>query len=456
MKQLLDDHIKKVHLIGIGGISMSALAKILYKNGYAVSGSDFQDGHEQQELRALGIIVYPSHEASQVLGRDLIIYTSAISPDNPELLEAKRLGIETMTRGHFLGLLTAQFGESIAVSGTHGKTTTTSMISVMLKHTTIDPVLLVGAHVPELGSNTVIGNGDVIVNEACEYYSSFLDFDYSIGVILNIDEDHLDYFRDLSHIQETFVNFANHTRPSGVIIVNQDDPNIRAVTDQITSRIVTYGQSEPADFMAQHIDYDEHGYPQFDIVHDGKTIMNVHLSIPGAYNISNALAAVAAVYQLTDQMDGLAGALNHFRGASRRLESKGLYQGAKLIEDYAHHPREIESTLEAVRKMHPDRTIVVAFQPHTYTRTLKLFDRFAKAFTDCDQVYLVDIYAAREKNIFGISSKDLADAINVQTGNADYVGDMKNLPGRLKDSLNEDCIFIAMGAGDIYKVFDML
>lgn len=456
MKQLLDDHIKKVHLIGIGGISMSALAKILYKNGYQVSGSDFQDGHELRELKALGLEIYPSHEPSQVHGRDLIIYTSAINPENPELVEANRLGIETMTRGHFLGLMTAQFGDSIAVSGTHGKTTTTSMISVMLKHTSMDPVLLVGAHVPELGSNTVIGEGDVIVNEACEYFSSFLDFDYTIGVILNIDEDHLDYFKDLKHIQETFVHFANNAREGGTMVVNIDDPNVAEILDQITTKTVTYSQQGEADFMAKNIRYDEHGLPMFDIVHNNETIMSVHLAIPGAYNISNTLAAVASVYQVTDQLDGLAEVLQNFHGASRRLESKGLFQGAKLIEDYAHHPSEIQSTLGAVRKMHPDRSIVVAFQPHTYSRTLKLFDRFAKAFNDCDHVYLVDIYAAREKNIFGITSKDLADAINQETTNAEYVGDMKNLPAKLRDSLNENCIFIAMGAGDIYKVFDML
>lgn len=456
MKQLLDDHIKKVHLIGIGGISMSALAKILHKNNYQVSGSDFQDGHELRELQALGLEIYSSHEASQVQGRDLIIYTSAIKDDNPELVEARRLGIETMSRGHFLGLLTSQFHDSIAVSGTHGKTTTTSLISVMLKHTSIDPVLLVGAHVPELGSNTVIGDGDVIVNEACEYFSSFLDFDYTIGLILNIDEDHLDYFKDLDHIKQTFVDFANNARNNGTMIVNIDDENINSVLDRIQADIITFSTVGEADFMAKNIVYDQHGLPEFDIVHREKVLMHVHLSIPGAYNISNTIAAVAAIYQVTDQLDGLAEVLNNFHGASRRLESKGLFQGAKLIEDYAHHPNEISNTLEAVRKMHPYSKIVVAFQPHTYTRTLKLFDRFVSAFKDCDHLYLVDIYAAREKNIFGITSKDLAEEINHHSGNAEYVGDMKNLPALLKDSLNEDCIFIAMGAGDIYKVFDML
>lgn len=456
MKQLLDSHIKKVHLIGIGGISMSALAKILHKNNYQVSGSDFQDGRELAELKQLGLEIYSSHEAAQVHGRDLIIYTSAISPDNPELKEAHRLGIETMTRGHFLGLLTSQYHDSIAVSGTHGKTTTTSMISVMLKHTPIDPVLLVGAHVPELGSNAIIGDGDVIVNEACEYFSSFLDFNYTIGLILNIDEDHLDYFRDLEHIKQTFVDFANNARPGGVMIVNLDDANIVSVLDQIKTPVITYSKEQPADFMAQNITYDEHGLPEFDIVHDGKTIMHVHLSVPGAYNISNTVAAVAAICQVTDQLEGLDEVLSSFHGASRRLESKGLYQGAKLIEDYAHHPSEITSTLAAVRKMHPESKIIVAFQPHTYTRTLKLFDRFAKAFADCDHVYLVDIYAAREKNIFGITSNDLAEEINHQTNNAEYVGDMTNLPDKLHTSLNADTVFIAMGAGDIYKVFDLL
>ncbi|HHT20306.1 MAG TPA: UDP-N-acetylmuramate--L-alanine ligase [Tissierellia bacterium] len=456
MKQLLDDHIKIVHLIGIGGISMSALAKILHKNNYQVSGSDFQDGHELRELKKLGLEIFPSHETNQVHGRDLIIYSSAIKDDNPELIEAHRLGIQTMTRGHFLGLLTSQYHDSIAVSGTHGKTTTTSMISVMLKHTSIDPVLLVGAHVPELGSNAVIGDGDVIVNEACEYFSSFLDFDYSIGVILNIDEDHLDYFKDLDHIKDTFVDFANSARLGGTMVVNIDDPNIVSVLDRIDTKIVTYSTQNDADYRAGNITYDQTGLPEFDIIHRGETIMHVHLSIPGVYNVSNTVAAVAAICQVTNDLSGMAEALSGFHGASRRMESKGLFQGAKLIEDYAHHPNEIVSTLGAVREMHPDRRIVVAFQPHTYTRTLKLFDRFVSAFKDCDHVYLTDIYAAREKNIFGISSKDLAEEIDRQTGNAEYVGDMSNLVPMLHESLNENCIFIAMGAGDIYKIFDML
>lgn len=455
MKKLFSDKIKNVHLIGIGGISMSALAKILHKNGYTVSGSDFQNGKEVQELLDLGLDITLSHKAENVQNKDLIIYTSAIHEDNAELMEAHRLKIPTMTRGHFLGLLTSQFKDSIAISGTHGKTTTTSLVSVMLLRTALDPVLLVGAHVPELGSNAVIGGGDVIVNEACEYYSSFLDFHYNVAVILNIDEDHLDYFRDLEHIKDTFIAFGNKVGKEGVVILNKDDANCRAIQDNLLVKVLTYSLEQEADFMARDIRYDEQGRALFDIYHHEKCIASVHLSIPGRHNVSNALAACAAVYQVNGSLDGVLDALRHFEGAARRMEKKGFYHEAVLIEDYAHHPSEIKASLSALKLQYPHHRLIIAFQPHTYTRTLKLFERFAEAFEGCDQVWMVDIYAAREQDVYGVDSAKLARAVEEKTHNATYVGSIDQLKLKMDELQNGD-VFVAMGAGDIYKIYQKI
>lgn len=455
MKKLFADNIKNIHLIGIGGISMSALAKILHKNGYIVSGSDFQDGKEVQELLGMGMEITLGHRPENVQGKDLIIYTSAIHEDNPELMEARRLNLPIMTRGHFLGLLTSQFKDSIAISGTHGKTTTTSLVSVMLLKTALDPVLLVGAHVPELGSNAVIGGGEVIVNEACEYYSSFLDFHYNVAVILNIDEDHLDYFRDLEHIKDTFIAFGNKVGKDGVVILNKDDANCRAIQDKLLVKVLTYSQEEEADFTARDIRYDENGRALFDIYFQDQCIASVHLSIPGKHNISNTLAACAAVYQVNGSLHGVLEALTHFEGAARRMEKKGVYHEALLIEDYAHHPSEIKASLAALRLQYPTKRLIIAFQPHTYTRTLKLFERFSEAFEGCDQVWLVDIYAAREQDVYGIDSKKLAQAVDGKTHNATYVGSLDQLKDKLEELKSGD-VFVAMGAGDIYKIYQKI
>lgn len=452
MQAIFDSSIKKIHLIGIGGISMSAIAKILISKDYQVSGSDFQDSPTLAELRQLGVTVYDSHRAEQVTGSDLVIYTSAIGEDNPELQEARKQSIPVMARGKFLGHLTAQFQDSIAISGTHGKTTSTAMTSVMLHQSELSPVLLIGAHVESLGGNAVIGQGSTIVNEACEYHRSFLDFNYNIGVILNIDEDHLDYFKDLDDIKNAFVDFANHTRQDGIVILNKDDKNCMDIAPRIQRQKLYFSIREQADYWAKNIKF-EKGYTEFDVYRQEEFYTHVRLALAGDHNILDAMAAIAATDNIQSVLP-LIPALEQFKGASRRMESRGMLKGAILLEDYAHHPSEIKATLATLRQLYPDKKLLIVFQPHTYTRTLKLFQQFLGAFPLVDQLVLTEIYAAREKNIYNISSKDLCDALLEQGQAVKFIPELRDAAAWAESQLDDNTLFVAMGAGNIHNIFD--
>ncbi|WP_459129167.1 UDP-N-acetylmuramate--L-alanine ligase [Guggenheimella bovis] len=449
MKSFFPENIKRIHLIGIGGISMSALAKILHLNGYIVSGSDFQTSETLEELEAMGLKVQASHEIKMVEEADLVIFTSAIHDDNPELKHARELGIKTIPRSQFLGILTSQFTHSLSISGTHGKTTTTSMVGVMIKD--IDPVILVGGNVDVLGGNAYIGHGNTIVNEACEYHRSFLDFDTSIGVILNVDSDHLDYFKDLEEIKETFLDFAEGIRPGGTVILNKDDTNAYSLRTKIDKRILTYSMKESADLEARNISYSETGNGSFDAYLNGEFLGRVNLSVAGEHNISNALAAILSVSLVTD-VKPLLTKLSDYHGTARRLEVKGTFNGAVIIEDYAHHPTEIKTSIRALKRMFPGKRLYVAFQPHTYTRTKLLFEDFASAFVDAHEVDLIDIYAAREEDIYGINSKMLAEHISDVSHNATYRGSIEDELEFIKNRLHDGDVFVAMGAGNVNRI----
>lgn len=451
--RFFDSAIKHIHLIGIGGISMSAIAKILHHEGYTVSGSDFQDSHLLQELKSQGMIVYPSHEASQIEGAHMLIYSSAISADNPELLQAKHLGLPIMTRSQFLGFLTRQFVHSIAISGTHGKTTTTTMTAALLRDTPLDPIVLVGAEVESFGGNLLLGRGETIINEACEYKRSFLDFDYNLGVILNIEADHLDYFSDLDEIKETFITFANGARKPAVMVLNMDDPVVRSIRDAISPMVITYSMKEEADVHLENLSYDQ-GYPRYDLYYNGQFVRTIKLSMPGEHNVSNSLAAIASALCLIDEPDYQA--LEQLTGPKRRLERRGSYAGAILFEDYAHHPSEIKTSLKTLRTMFKDRELITVFQPHTYTRTHSLLREFSESFDDADQVILTPIYAAREKNTLDIHSEDLQKLLVERGVHAHYHQDLHELALSLKEELSPEKVLVVMGAGDIYHLFDEL
>ena len=451
--RFFEPNIKNIHLIGIGGISMSAIAKILHHEGYHISGSDFQDSHILTNLKQEGMTIYPSHEASQVEDAHIVIYNSAISDDNPELLRAKELGIPMMVRSQFLGFLTGQFMHSVAISGTHGKTSTTTMTAALLKDTPLDPIVLVGAEVEAFGGNLLLGRGETIINEACEYKRSFLDFDYNLGVILNIEADHLDYFKDLEEIKETFITFANHAREPGVIILNLDDPVVRSIKDAIKPLVITYSMKEEADLFIKNLRF-EQGFPVYELYHNGQFVREIKLSMPGMHNVSNSLAAIACALCLTDEPDYEA--LEALTGPKRRLEKHMDYHGAHLYEDYAHHPSEIKTSLKTLREMFPERKLITVFQPHTYTRTHTLFKEFSGCFHDADEVILTPIYAAREKNTLGISSEDLVKALEEKGVNARFKESLLDLAEELKEELSEDIVLVVMGAGDIYHLFDYI
>ena len=400
---------KVIHCIGIGGIGVSALAKILVSRGYTVTGSDMKESEMTDELEKLGIKVYIGHRAENVEGADLIIYSAAIAPENPEIKRATELGIELASRAELLGTLMDEFKTSIAVSGTHGKTTTTSMVSLILEHADYKPTIFVGGNLDEIGGNVKVDTGDYFVAEACEYRDSFLKLRPDIEIILNIDSDHLDYFKDIEHIVESFSKFVSYVPDDGVIIAYDANPFVNEVIKGHPNA-VTYGYNRNSTYYISDIAFAD-GMPSFHVNYNGEDFGEIQLAIPGEHNILNATASFACCHMLGVPVDIIKRTLEHFTGTQRRFDIKGVYgRGFKLVDDYAHHPTEIKATLAAASNI-PHNKVWCLFQPHTYTRTLALFNEFADAFTKADVLILADIYAAREKNIYEISSGKLADEI---------------------------------------------
>lgn len=450
MFNLYKDTFKKVHFIGIGGISMSGLAEILISYGYNVSGSDRAESNLTQKLKGLGAKIYIGHSPSNINDQDLVVYTAAISDDNPELLKAKGLGIEVMDRAEFLGYIMKVFKKSIAVSGTHGKTTTTSMLSLILLNACLDPTIMVGGELDAIGGNVKTGKSDYLLAEACEYKASFLKFFPYIGIILNIDADHLDYYKDINEIQETFSKFAKIIPDDGLIIGWDEDHRIREIIDNVSCNKLTYGLKS-GDFTAQNIKFDSKGYAAFEVIHDGKLYGEFKLSVPGEHNVLNALAAIACSYFLNISADIISESLLQFGGTHRRFEKKGEVNNITVIDDYAHHPVEIMATLKAA-KNYPHRNIYCIFQPHTYTRTLSLFNEFSNAFANADKLILLDIYAAREVDTGVINSEMLCDAVIRNGVDAVYIKSFDEAINYLKDNMQSGDLLITMGAGDVYKI----
>ena len=445
-----------IHCIGIGGIGVSAIALMLASRGYKVSGSDMKESEVTERLKNRGIDIYVGHEAKNVEGKDLIIYSAAIAPENPEIVRAKELGIELAGRAEVLATLMSDFGTSIAISGTHGKTTTTSMISLILENAEKDPTILVGGNLAEIGGNIKVGAGDYFVTEACEYRDSFLELRPKIEIILNIDSDHLDYFKDIEHIVDSFDKFANYVPEDGRIIAYDANPFVSEVIKGHANAI-TYGYNKNSTFYISDVAFSA-GMPSFHLNYNGDDFGKIQLAIPGEHNILNATAAFACCYDLGIDKSLIIETLEKFRGIQRRFDIRGTFgKGFKLVDDYAHHPTEIKATLEAARNL-PHNRLWCIFQPHTYTRTLALFDQFADAFTDADVLILADIYAAREKNIYEISSTKLCDAIKRSHPDKDisFISGFEEIAEHVLDEAGEGDLVITMGAGDIYKVGDLI
>jgi UDP-N-acetylmuramate--alanine ligase len=453
MFKLNRDVDKKVHFIGIGGISMSGLAEILIDYGYRVSGSDRSGSRITDKLKGLGAEVHLEHSAENVHGADLVVYTAAIKEDNPEYVEAKRLGIPTLDRAEFLGYIMKDFKKGIAVAGTHGKTTTTSMLSLILLKSGLDPTIMVGGEVDAIGGNVRPGKSSYFITEACEYKGSFLKFYPYVGIILNIDADHLDYYKDINEIYDTFVKFAQLIPREGLLIGCAEDERVIKVMENVNCNKITYG-IKSGNFTAENISYDSRGFASFTALKNGKIFGNFRLLVPGEHNVLNALSSIAAANFFGLSYEDISSSLLEFTGTHRRFEKLGEKNGITVIDDYAHHPAEIKATIKAAQNF-PHGRLYCVFQPHTYTRTITLFEEFSKAFSGLDKLILTDIYAAREKDTGIVSSSMLNDAVAATGVDSIYIKEFEDIVKYLQENLKPEDVLITMGAGDVYRIGEM-
>ena len=450
------DHPVWVHFIGIGGISMSGLAEILHDRGFKVSGSDMKSSPLTEHLESLGISVQvPQKRENIVPGIELCVYTAAISEDNPEFQEVKRQNIPMMTRAELLGRIMKNYKEAINVSGTHGKTTTTSMIGEILMEAQMDPTITVGGMMKDIGGNLRVGKSDVFLAEACEYTNSFLSFFPTIEVVLNIEEDHLDFFKDINDIRASFRKFIEKLPEDGILIFNKDIPHAEFFLENLPGRrIITFGHND-ADYTVNFISYDRFARPSFTLFEKGEDRGKVTLGVTGEHNIYNSLSAIAVAREIGIPLDTIKKGLLKFTGTDRRFQLKGAVNGFTIIDDYAHHPQEIAATI-ATAKKYPHKKLWVAFQPHTYSRTLALMDDFAGALSQADEIILADIYAAREKNTVGVTCDDLRKLMLSQNTNVYYIPDFSSIEEFILSHLQEGDLLITMGAGDIVEVGEHL
>ena len=445
-----------VHFIGIGGISMSGLAEILLEEGFHISGSDAKESALTDALEKKGARIYYGQRASNISGStDVVVYTAAIHPDNPEFARAKELGIPMLTRAELLGQIMRNYDTPIAVAGTHGKTTTTSMLSHILLKGDCDPTISVGGILPAIGGNIRVGQSETFLTEACEYTNSFLSFFPKISIILNMDADHLDFFKDIDDIRRSFRRFAELLPADGTLIINADTPEYQSITEGLPCQVITYGLENNADYTASDITYDEFGHASFNVRYKGSDLGRCSLKVPGSHNVSNALSAVAAGRLLNLPWEVIAEGLLSFTGTDRRFQYKGTVGGVTIIDDYAHHPTEIEATLKAAAN-YPHRKVWCVFQPHTYTRTKALLPEFAQALTLADHVVLADIYAARETDTLGISSEDLADRIRELGTPCEYFPTFDEIENFLLKNCTQGDLLITMGAGDVVNIGEQL
>ena len=441
-----------VHFIGIGGISMSGLAEVLLEEGFTISGSDSKKSPLTTLLESKGATLYYGQRASNIKDSvDVVVYTAAIHPDNPEFSCAKEKGIPMLSRAQLLGQSMRYYDTPIAVSGTHGKTTTTSMISHILLKGDCDPTISVGGILPAIGGNIRVGNSETFLTEACEYTNSFLSFFPKISIILNIDADHLDFFKDIDDIRHSFRRFAELLPADGALIINADTPKYEEIIKELPCKVITYSLEKEADYTADNITYDEFGHASFRVLHNGSPIGTCSLKVPGIHNVSNALASIACGQLLDLSDDVIFEGLKSFTGTDRRFQYKGQIGGVTIIDDYAHHPTEIEATLHAA-KNYPHKKIWCVFQPHTYTRTKALMDDFAKALTLADHVVLADIYAARETDNLGITSDTLREKIEALGTPAHSFRSFDAIENYLLENAESGDLLLTMGAGDVYQI----
>lgn len=438
---------KSIHLVGIGGVSMSALAELLLHLGAKVTGSDRAQSDVTDKLISLGTKITYAHLPENVEGADLVIRTAAVHDDNPEIARARELGIPVLERAQAWGSIMVAYRNAVCVAGTHGKTTTTSMLTLIGMQCGVDPTVMVGSNLPAIGGTLRIGAHDCFIAESCEYTNSFLSFHPTVAVILNVDADHLDFFKDIDDIIHSFHRFCELVPENGAIVVNHDSANALKAVEGIDRTCITFGSTPEADVYPENVT-DRHGYYSFDVMHQGKLFTHVDLSVPGYHNMLNALASCAVCVFLGLDAAASAEGLKQFTGSSRRFQLTGrTAAGTMVIDDYAHHPTEMMATLKTAREMDYDRILCV-FQPHTYSRTKALLPEFIEALKLCDKAILADIYAAREQNTYGISSKDIADALD----GGEYYDSFEKIEARLLEIAQPGDLIITMGAGNVNTI----
>ncbi len=450
----LNNTIKHIHLIGIGGISMSGIAEILLKEGFSISGSDMAATPITEKLKSRGARIDFGHDGAFVEGADLIVYSAAIKSDNPERLRAKERNIPEIDRAEMLGKIMKSYPHAIAIAGSHGKTTTTSFISLLLEYADLDPTIMVGGNLAEIGGNIKIGNSGYFVTEACEYFESFLQFRPQIGILLNIDKDHLDYFKDMDHIVRAFKGFAELVPRDGYMIAFNDNEHIRDILPGLDCQKVTYGLREDSDFTAKNVVFNNFAHPTFQLYYKGEELGDITLQVPGMHNVYNALAAIATAHVLGISVKEIQKNITRFKGIHRRFDVLGQVKGATIVDDYAHHPAEIQATLEAVRN-YKHRKVWCVFQPHTFSRTKALLQDFSEAFAYADHVILADIYAAREIDNGEINSESLLDLMKDHPETY-YLKSFEEIRDFLYSRIQPEDIVLTMGAGDVYRIGEML
>ncbi len=443
------DNIKRVHFIGIGGSGMCPLAEILIQKGYSVSGSDMNDGDTLQRIReTYDIKVYMGHKAENIDGAELVVYTAAVKDDNPELVSARQQNIPTIERSVMLGILSRKYSDTIAVAGTHGKTTTTAMISQILIGSSVDPTAVIGGKLPAIGGNSYVGKSEVMVCEACEYVDSFLQITPAVAVILNVDADHLDYFENLDNIKKSFRKFTAQT--SKIVVVNGDDANSLECTNPDLP-VLTFGFSDNCDYKAVMTSSSDTVYDSFDLFFKNTKICNINLSVPGKHNVYNALAAVAVCHYMGVSPENIAKNLNEFTGVHRRFEILGRYGGITIADDFAHHPTEITAALTAAKGM-GFRKVWNIFQPHTFSRTVVLLDDFAKALSIADEAIILEILPVRETNTFNIYNTDIGKKVP----GSKCIDTFEDATKYVCENAQDGDLILTMGGGNVYMCANMI
>ncbi len=444
---------KNIFMIGIGGISMSGIAEILKSWGISVSGSNNVESNITKHLQSNGINVKIGHDANNINNQDLVIYTAAISDNNPELIKAKNLEIPTMERSDFVGEMTKFFKETICISGTHGKSTTSSMVASCFLSANLDPTIQIGAKLNLIDGNYRVGKSDYFILEACEYVDSFLKFYPKTEIILNIDNDHLNYFKTLDNIKKSFTKYVNLVPQNGLVIINDDDINSKNIYSNCKGKVIKYSiKNNEADYYAKNISYNEIGYPTFDVYHNGTFLITISLSVLGIHNVSNALATVALCHEYNIDNESIQKGLKQYTGVSRRFELLGTYKDNILVyDDYAHHPTEIATTLNSVNCINHNESWAI-FQPHTYSRTKEHYQDFGNILAKFDHIIIAEIYGAREINTYDISEENIINVVKETNPNVICIKKYDDIVNYLKENVKANDLVITIGAGPVNEV----